>query len=214
MKTKKTLAVVSTVLTVMLAGCSSSPSETEARKAVENAIGSCDNVKVTDFEKINGIASGDNFYTLQVKYAIEFKEFDKNINVAKGILNQVEKFKSEVVPSSRERRDAYEQKRKDAVSSGKYEDDGSYDMHNSAEYDKYHLDNMVASNPDLILNDFVNKGRVILTNNLRELCPNMNQVVYLEYAKAAINKHLDTFKVPFENNKLTMVKSDNGWINR
>lgn len=214
MTTKIAFAFVSTALAVMLAGCSSSPSDADARKAVENAIGSCDNVKVTDFEKINGIASGDGYYTLQVKYAIEFKAFEKNINVAKDILNQVEKFKSEVVPASRERRDAYERERKDAISAGKYEDAGSYDMQHSAEYEKYHLDNTVATDTDWVLNNFTNKGRAILTNNLRELCPNMNQVVYQEYAKAAINKHLDTFKVPFENNKLTMIKSDNGWINR
>ncbi|RQO73152.1 hypothetical protein DBR44_09560 [Aquitalea sp. FJL05] len=214
MKTKRILAVVSTSLAVMLAGCSNSPSEADARKAVENAIGSCDNVKVTDFEKINGISSGDNYYTLQVKYAIEFKAFDKNINVAKDILGQAEKFQSEVVQPSQVRRDAYEQARKEAVSSGKYENAAAYDMDHSAEWEKYNIDNNVATNPDWVLNNFTNKGRAILTNNLRELCPNMNQVVYQEYAKAAINKHLDTFKVPFENNKLTMIKSDNGWINR
>jgi hypothetical protein len=66
---------------------------------------------------------------LQVKYAIEFKPFDKNINVAKDILSQVDKFQSEVVQPSRARRDAYEQERKDAVSSGKFENTASYDMH-------------------------------------------------------------------------------------
>lgn len=214
MTTKIAFIFVSTTLAVMLAGCSSSPSDSDARKVVENAIGSCDYVKVTDFEKVNGIASGDNYYTLQVKYAIEFKSFDKNINVSKDILGQAEKFQSEVVQPSRARRDAYEQARKDAVSSGKYENTGAYDMDHSAEWEKYNIDNEVAINPDWTLNNFTNKGRAILTNNLRELCPNMNQVVYQEYAKAAINKHLDTFKVPFENNKLTMIKSDNGWIGR
>lgn len=212
MKNKRTLAVVSTMLAIMLAGCSSSPSDADARKAVENAIGSCDYVKVTDFEKINGIASGDSFYTLQIKYSIEFKPFDKNIDIAKNILSQTEKFEPEVVKPSRARRDAYEEARKEAVASGKYESTVSYDMNHSTEYEKYNLDNSIATSPGWVLDGFTNKGRAILTNNLRELCPNMNQVVYQEYAKAAINKHLDTFKVPFENNKLTMIKSDNGWI--
>jgi hypothetical protein len=52
-----------------------------------------------------------------------------------------------------------------------------------------------------------------LTNNLRDL-PQYESGCISGVCQAAINKHLDTFKVPFENNKLTMIKSDNGWISR
>lgn len=67
--TRHSLSALSLGL-LLLSGCSSGPSTSEIRQAVEQEVGQCDLVELTDFEKVNGVANGDSQYTVQVKYAV------------------------------------------------------------------------------------------------------------------------------------------------
>ena len=79
--TKHTLclgAVLGSLL--LLTGCSgsSSPSSSEAKQAIQKSLGDCSIATISSFDKVNGIADGDNRYTLQVKYALEFAPLPEN----------------------------------------------------------------------------------------------------------------------------------------
>lgn len=56
---------------VLLSGCNSeAPSASEARKIAENTYETCDQLKVIDFERVNGIPQNDGSYVVQVKYKV------------------------------------------------------------------------------------------------------------------------------------------------
>lgn len=57
---------------LLLAGCAGGPSTSEAKEAVASALGDCKQIDIVDFDKVNGIADGDNRYALQVKYGLAY----------------------------------------------------------------------------------------------------------------------------------------------
>jgi hypothetical protein len=66
---------LSIVAAVALVACSNSPSEADARKAVENefGIGSCSYFSLENFERVNGIKQDDKNYQVMVKYTFKVK---------------------------------------------------------------------------------------------------------------------------------------------
>jgi hypothetical protein len=64
---------------LLLTACSgsSSPSTSEAKQAIQKSLGDCSIVTVSNFDKVNGIADGDNRYTLQVKYALNSHRYPR-----------------------------------------------------------------------------------------------------------------------------------------
>ncbi|WP_374554700.1 hypothetical protein [Aquitalea pelogenes] len=79
--TYRTLVLGSALTSLLLlTACSgsSSPSTSEAKQAIQKSLGDCSIVTISNFDKVNGIADGDNRYTLQVKYALEFAPLPEN----------------------------------------------------------------------------------------------------------------------------------------
>ncbi|RQO76150.1 hypothetical protein DBR44_05540 [Aquitalea sp. FJL05] len=77
----RTLVLGSTMASLLLlTACSgsSSPSSSEAKQAIQKSLGDCSIATISSFDKVNGIADGDNRYTLQVKYALEFAPLPEN----------------------------------------------------------------------------------------------------------------------------------------
>ncbi|WP_175787318.1 hypothetical protein [Burkholderia anthina] len=60
-----------TCLVASLAACGhSTPSESDAKAAIQARIGDCDYLRVSDFTKINGVQVSDNLYQVEVKYSL------------------------------------------------------------------------------------------------------------------------------------------------
>lgn len=79
------LAVIAASLALTACG-SSKPSLSEAKKQIEDefyrGIGNCSQIKLDDFEKINGMSNGDRYYTLQIKYSMKVTPPSKNAKIA------------------------------------------------------------------------------------------------------------------------------------
>ena len=76
MKRSTPILLFFTILQAIFTGCSSLPSEAEARKALEEKINkeSEGNIVLLEFNKTNGIKDGEEGYTLEFNALIEFKE--------------------------------------------------------------------------------------------------------------------------------------------
>jgi hypothetical protein len=61
------------VTSVLLAGCSNTPSSSDIEKALEASVGPCKNVEIVDVKKTNGYQE-DGLYRVEYKAALEVKE--------------------------------------------------------------------------------------------------------------------------------------------
>lgn len=61
------------IASTLLAGCSNSPSSGDIEKALEAAVGPCQNVEVVDVKKTNGYEE-DGYYRVEYKFGLEVKE--------------------------------------------------------------------------------------------------------------------------------------------
>ncbi|MDR7006643.1 hypothetical protein [Paraburkholderia strydomiana] len=64
---------IALVTAVTLSACSSGPSESEAKAAVQTSFGDCEYLSIGSFEKVNGTPQGHNHYLVDVKYTIRTK---------------------------------------------------------------------------------------------------------------------------------------------
>jgi hypothetical protein len=65
-----------TLLLIALAACgNSTPSQSDAKAAIQARLGDCDDIKITDITKLNGIPVDENDYNVEVKYTIEFTPY-------------------------------------------------------------------------------------------------------------------------------------------
>ncbi|WP_254218120.1 hypothetical protein [Burkholderia multivorans] len=56
-----------------LSACSSGPSESDAKAAVQASLGGCEFLSIAHFEKVNGTPQGDDHYLVDVKYTVSMK---------------------------------------------------------------------------------------------------------------------------------------------
>ena len=67
---------------VSVTGCSRKPSIGDLERELALQLGGCENLHVTDVEKIDGYAEGDNRYVAEVTYAVEFRKLKNDAKPA------------------------------------------------------------------------------------------------------------------------------------
>ncbi|SDF82399.1 hypothetical protein SAMN05216466_101190 [Paraburkholderia phenazinium] len=73
--TKSACLALCASLAVLLAACgNSTPSESDAKRAVQSALGDCKYVEMSDFNRVNGVEdSDDRHYQVEVQYNLTLK---------------------------------------------------------------------------------------------------------------------------------------------
>lgn len=67
-------ATTLTIVTVAaLSACSSGPSDSDAKAAIQVSLGGCEYLSIGHFEKVNGTPQGDGHYLVDVKYTVSMK---------------------------------------------------------------------------------------------------------------------------------------------
>jgi hypothetical protein len=61
----------SALTAAFLAGCSSSPSDSDVKQVVEDMLGRCPYLSLASFKKVNGMAVGDNLHAVDVLFAVQ-----------------------------------------------------------------------------------------------------------------------------------------------
>lgn len=83
-----------------LSACSNAPSESDAKRTVQNIIGDCRYFSLENFEKVNGVAQGERNHLISIKYSVKVKTFPDSKKIAEDILtklNEIDKKMEEVV---------------------------------------------------------------------------------------------------------------------
>jgi hypothetical protein len=214
MKTQGTLAAFSLIV---LSACSSSPSDSDAKKAVESALGGCRFLSLENFQKVNGIANNDGSHTMEIKYSIKAKVFPE---VAKMAADYSARW-SATVPRLEKAREADAAAQKELYERNEKLRRGIKDMGEwhafKAETEKFDKEVALPANQ---LVSAINKERdelkreeSAIAQRFKQECPSMNE--RLQYLMYDNNMGLDNYTKDFTKDyhvKLQMVKTDNGWM--
>ncbi|WP_367188836.1 hypothetical protein [Burkholderia sp. Ed8] len=224
-----------TCVAASLTACGhSSPSESDAKTAVQARIGDCDYLRVSDFTKINGTQVSDNLYQVEVKYSLtltptsDMKQRAETLNSDRAKLAEAKQAYDAARASSKADEDAW-------VQAHQHDPDTSIATHDPADptkvtytvelgesgarnkYLREHsgqLNGGATAEAYAVQQEHVRQDANIpsFANNLRKECPSI-QLKALGQAFHGVNASTDlTQKVQNEwNETISMIKTDNGW---
>ena len=216
MQSRQTLIALPVLLlaAAMLTGCNSdAPSASEAQQVAEGIFASCDNMKVKDFERVNGIPQNDGSYLVQVKYTVRITPPESITSYMRDTypkmlteLQAKEKRHDELRAQYINRLHALEAVEPMATTpdlEAKYPD----------------LAQLNAQSGELIagpqLNSFMNDTLSMIERTMVNTCPkvNPNTTVRMVDAPKPLEKFAGDVDIPF-NDTYAMIKTDNGWMAR
>ncbi|WP_175907995.1 hypothetical protein [Burkholderia seminalis] len=224
-----------TCITTSLAACgNSSPSESDAKTAVQARIGACDYLRVSDFTKINGTQVGDNLYQVEVKYSLiltptsDMKQRAETLNADRVKLAEAKQAYAAASASSKADEDAW-------VQAHQHDPDTSIATHDPADPTKvtytvelgesgarnqYLREHSGQLNGGATAEAYATQQERVrqdanvpnFANDLRKECPNI-QLKALEQAFHRVNASTDlTQEVQNKwSETISIVKTDNGW---
>ena len=82
MKARSAFTVISIVI---LAACSKTPSESDGKAVIVNALGGCSRISLDAFEKTNGMTKGEQGYQLAVKYSLKISPPENSASVKNNL---------------------------------------------------------------------------------------------------------------------------------
>lgn len=193
----------------MLTACSSSsPSASDAEQAITQLLGDCRHVEVVNFEKLNGVPAGDNYYTVQLKYGLRFAPIEANSKIISDVKAGLEKIES-MNQQAIQDYNSFRAKLDPVLAAGG--DTAALYAQYPEEFARYQQAEVVKMNYPITKNSLTNQGQRLLMSNLLSECPGLPQQLAKDYAKTSMAALEDGVQVDYSNN-LSMVKSDNGWI--
>lgn len=66
-------------LITTLTACSHSPSESDAKAVIKERLAGCNYLSLDSFDRVNGIAQGDSYYRVDVKYTLDIARPDEDL---------------------------------------------------------------------------------------------------------------------------------------
>jgi hypothetical protein len=214
MKIKTTLSALALFA---LAACSNSPTESDAKKIVENELGGCRFLSLENFQKINGIVNNNGSHSMEIKYSIKVKAFPE---VAKMATDYSSKFDAIRVRSEKAK-EANANVRKEMLERSQKLQNGIKDRGEwnafKAETDKFENEVAIPASQQVSLihkelNQAIAESEAIAKRFAQE-CPNMDNRLRLSIYEN--NQGIDTYTKDYTraaHENLMMVKSDNGWV--
>lgn len=214
MNTQRALATLSLIV---LSACSSSPSDSDAKKAVETMIGGCRLLSIDNFQKVNGIANSDGSHVVEIKYSIKAKVFPE---VAKMVAEYSPKRSAMSTRLAKAAEADAAAKKVLAERNEKllHEIKDMTEWHAfKAETEKFDKEialpaNQLVSAIEKELSD-LQRDELAISERFKQECPSVNgKLQFLMYDN---NQGLDNYTKDFTKDyhvNITMIKSDNGWI--
>jgi hypothetical protein len=199
---------------LVLTGCNSSaPSTSEAKQVAEDTFGNCDTLKVTDFERVNGIPQNDGSYVVQVKY-----------NVPVTPTDEIKAYMRDTYPVKMAELQAKASAVKDATK--KYSEmlatlKAANPMASENDLWATHPDlkalfdqtsDFNAGSPEAQATELPEQAKRMIANSLFQACPKVKPMVLFNAIEkpGPVEPFAGDVDLPFTGT-YTMIKTDNGW---
>jgi len=205
--------VLASLLLLTACSGSSSPSASDAQQVAEGIFASCDNMKVKDFERVNGIPQNDGSYLVQVKYTVRLTPPD---SISSYMRDTYPKTLAELQAKDK-RHDELRAQYTDRLHALEAVEPMATTQELEAKYPD--LAQLSAQSGELTngpqLNSFVNNTMSMIERNMVDACPKVNPSTTIRMVNVPkpLEKFAGDVDIPF-NDTYAMIKTDNGWMAR
>ena len=197
---------------VALSACSSGPSESDAKAAIQTPLGGCEYLSVDHFEKVNGTPQGDNHYLVDVKYTIKMKPTpDIKAYAGEKYAQEVDNLKQQVA-HAHDVENAWKTAEQAWIQANPGQDASAYEVAHQDGWADYQKVMPLLLGGDQLVNGAPRTAKAAMERAMRQTCPNANSSLLdnLFNGNEAVEQYSDSIEANFTG-KLSMVKTDNGW---
>lgn len=197
---------------ITLSGCSSGPSESSAKAAVETSLGSCDYLSIEHFEKVNGMRLGDNHYLVDVKYSVKLKPtHDIKAYASEKYAEEVANLKKQVA-HAHEVENAWKTDEQAWIQANPGSNSSSYEIAHQQGWDEYQKVMPLLLKGDQLVTDAPRNAKAAMERAMRQSCPNTAPKLLNNFFNGdePVEQYARGIEQSFTG-KVAMVKTDNGW---
>jgi predicted nucleic acid-binding Zn-ribbon protein len=203
------------LVSAIMAGCSSSPSDADIKRGIEGMIGGCPYVSLESFKKINGVKTGDSRHAIDVSLVLKISPIPgagESIEKSRADLDAI-KAKLAAAKDAKVKADA-----KDAEFDKKGEEAriaGDKTLRESLLEEQVAFSNeMKRMDKEIDLlerqqKDAINAASKSISEKLNKDCPNYNPAIAV-YEPGNLDQYA-TASVKVATGTLPFLKTDNGW---
>ncbi|WCM19784.1 hypothetical protein NDK50_20615 [Paraburkholderia bryophila] len=203
---------IALVTAVTLSACSSGPSESDAKAAVQAALGDCEYLSIDSFEKVNGTPQGDSRYLVDVKYTIRMKPTaDIKAYASEKYAQEVDNLKQQVA-HAHDVENAWKTAEQAWIQANPGQDASAYEVAHQDGWAEYQKVMPLLLGGDQLVNNAPRTAKIAMERAMRQTCANANSSLLDNFFNGAesIEQYADGIEETFTG-KLSMVRTDNGW---
>lgn len=207
-------AVPSFVLlsSIALSGCSNGPSASDAKAAVQAALGNCEYLSIEHFDKVNGTPQGDTHYLVEIKYSIKMKPTpDIKAYASEKYATEVANLKQQVA-HAHEVENAWESDEKAWMQANPGSTISAYEVAHQDGWNEYQKVAPLIVKGDQLIADAPRTAKAAMGRAMRQSCPNAAPALLnsLFNGNEPVEQYASGVEQTFTG-KVAMVKTDNGW---
>ena len=197
---------------VTLSACSSGPSDSDAKAAVQTSLGDCQYLSLSSFEKVNGTPQGDNHYLVDVKYTVRMKPTpDIKAYASEKYAAEVGNLKQQVA-HAHDVENAWKAAEQAWIQANPSQDASAYEVAHQDGWADYQKVMPLLLGGDQLVNNAPRTAKAAMERAMRQTCPNVNSSLLDSFfnGNEPVEQYADGLEETFTG-KLSMVKTDNGW---
>jgi hypothetical protein len=203
---------IALVTAVMLSACSSGPTASDAKAAVQTSLGDCEYLSIGSFEKVNGTPQGDNHYLVDVKYTIRMKPTpDIKAYASEKYVAEVDNLKHQVA-HAHDVENAWKAAEQAWIQANPGQDASAYEVAHQDGWAEYQKVMPLLLGGDQLVNNAPRTAKAAMERAMRQTCPNVNSSLLDNFfnGSEAVEQYADGIEETFTG-KVAMTKTDNGW---
>ena len=210
--TRLSAATLAIVTATALSACSSGPSESDAKAAVQASLGACEYLVIDHFEKVNGTPQGDDHYLIDVKYTVSMKPTrDIKAYASEKYAQEIDNLKTQLA-HAHEVENAWKADEQTWIQANPGQNSNGYEVAHQDGWAEYQKVMPLLLGGDQIMNNAPRNAKAAMERAMRQACPNVSSTLLDNFfnGNEPVEQYADEIRESFTG-KLSMVKTDNGW---
>jgi hypothetical protein len=200
------------VTAAVLSACSSGPSESDAKAAVQTSLGNCEYLSIDHFEKVNGTPQVDGHYLVDVKYTVTMKPTpDIKAYASEKYAKEVDNLKQQLA-HARDVENAWKADEQAWLQANPGQTSSAYEVAHQDGWAAYQKVMPLLLGGNQLVNNAPRTAKAAMERAMRQSCPNVNATLLDNFfnGNEAVEQYADGIEETFTG-KVAMTKTDNGW---
>ena len=204
-----TLAIVTAAA---LSACSSGPSDSDAKAAIQASLGGCEYLSIDHFEKVNGTPQGDGHYLVDVRYTVSMKPTpDIKAYASEKYAREIDNLKTQLA-HAHEVENAWKADEQAWIQANPGQNSSGYEVGHQDGWAEYQKVMPLLLGGDQLVNNAPRTAKAAMERAMRQSCPNVSATLLDNFfnGNESVEQYADGLEETFTG-KIAMTKTDNGW---